>query len=45
MRLKLYNRISENHKIFKKTHNKIIQKQLQMRIIKNCLKKYISQAE
>ena len=33
------NGISKNYKSFKKIHSKIIQKHLQMRMIKKCLKK------
>ena len=42
LKLKQYNnRISKNHKSYQKIHNKIIQKQLQMRMIKKYIKKDI----
>ena len=41
LKLKYNNKISENNKSFKKIHNKIIQKKLQIRMIKKYLKKDI----
>ena len=46
LRLKQYNnKISKNEKSFKTIHKKIIQRQLQMRMIKKYLKKDISPDE